>query len=477
MHSSKNHQNYSNRITLQSIINYVDEMQKMQVRLQEIETAVRGEGFQLLYFGRSKNLTDLPDNLKLLMAGISKDIVRTGIITKTPDPSQTNLTFFMSLLFCLDIEYLDLSLDAIDKEVSELKSNLTYNMKNSKPFELFKLFKYNELKWKKKTIIDDIVCNRVKNKQVIKYIMDYFNINLLILDINEDALITCYPEETYDPFKNTIVMTLFDEVYEPVCNIHKSRLWKYKDNDYKILLQNMTNNKHILSVVDFSIKNREEKEFAVQSTPMSTLMSYLNNSAALGVKYHLAVSGSSIVTELGNKSNKCARLPNNATTTATTATTTTATITTAISVAEQSCEQASQSSQSQIQSNHYGEIICESTLDDNTSENTNADADADADADTNRDVDADIDIDRPILIKQESKNECSDDDADDEYINDTTITVSTLKKMKLSDLMKEAERVNVVPTLKNGKYKTKNQLIIEINDYYKLHNTNSLLSH
>mgnify|MGYP001001340308 CR=1 FL=1 len=470
--------NSGKRLTIDMIINYIATMRQTQEKLQHIENIVRQEDYKLLYFGKSKDLTNLPNNLGKIFEGISTSTVRTGIITKPLSPDQTNFTFFMSLLFCIDPNFSNAPIDAREKQASELKSNLIYNMKHSK---LFESFKYKELKWKKKTIIDDITCGNTDSKLVARYVTDYFNINLFIIDINNDSIIACYPEELFDPFKNTIIMSLFDCVYEPVYDITTSRIWKYTCNNYKTLLDNIKNdaNKLSVNIMDFNPKNKEQKNFIMQPTPIDILKKYSAN-LPLGTKYFLCIQDK-------NKSETTIQTTTETTTTETITETTTTQLET---ITEQT------PIINNYNRNQYEEILCSETNIEFCVNNLNSDM-----------SDSDISTSKKNLpfIKHDFENNCSNDNinsanntndnntnhitTNDNTTNDNNnnvnvnidnnqtynldigkfkmLTIGALKKMKLNELLKEVERINIVPVSKNGKYKTKSELLIEINDYYK----------
>lgn len=431
--------NNHRRITILDIIDYVENLHKNQQE-QEIANVIREEKYQLLFYSKSRSLKNAPDNLKQLFLNLEDTIVRDGIITRNPE--KMNMTFFMSLLYCLDPEYSCLPEDNREKQASDLKSSLAYTMKHSK---LFEIFKYNELKWKKKMIIDDIACNHI-SKLVIKFIVDYFNINLFILDIENDNIITCYNDQEFDVYKNTIILSLFENVYEPVYDSSSDfKFWKYSKN-YATLINNIFTHPGINDVIDFNIKNKVSKRFI--PLEMEELKPYsVLNSPHQG-KYHLCVQQESglrvsksnkdnsnnlineennnLINDKDNLSNDKNNNLGNERTDSTCNTT----------------NNASNTSQ-----NQYDEILCSET-------ESNVISNIESDTETDFSPKSGI-----IIIKSEE---------DKEKLQDSkSYTIAELNKMKLDGLLKVAKSMNIVPTIKNGKYKTKHQLLIEINDRYK----------
>lgn len=387
------------RINLQTIINYVENMFKIQQQQQIIED-VKVEEYKLLYLGKSRSLTNLPNNLKLIFNNLEESTSRCGITTKKVE--RCNPTFFKCLLYCLDPEYISLSEDTKNKQTTELKSHLAYNIKHSK---LFDLFKYQELKWKRKIIIDDIATNNI-TMLIIKYIIDYFNINMFIIDVPNDILTVCYSDASFDVYKNTIIMSLCEDVYEPVYNLGNS-FWKYSDENYRRLLENITKNINFIDVIDFNPKTKQPKTFVIEET--LNLTSYLTHNVQNN-KYHLCIENIQITKSTTNKikSNQIAS----------------------------DFQDGNTNSQ-----NQYDEILC-SEVQEVKIININQDYDTETEFCPGQGI---------MIIKE----------------NNDEPTINDLKKMKLDELIKVAENINIISTIKNGKYKTKNQLIIEINDYYR----------
>jgi len=380
--------NNTKTLTIQDIIDYVDNMKKIRIN-QEIENIVKEDEYKPLVHGKMRALNNLPKKIKKYFENISEKTLRLGITSKMPE--QQNITFFVCLLYCLDSDYSKMSEDSKEKEASELKSHLAYNMKHSKIFESFK---YNDFKWKRKDIIDDIATNNI-TKLTIRYVIDYFNINLFILDTNNDTIIACYPDNHFDIYKNTIIMSLYNYIYEPIfTNDRDQGLWKYSDTTYKIFINNLTNNISNVEVIDFNPKNKVAKSFMFASKNKEQLKKYLNLQH-FNNKYYLCLH------EM-HKNNK----------------------------------QSIKNSNNEILCNTHHPEQCNCVNNANVNKNTDQE------------------------INDNNENNIVDTSISKMEIND-------LKKMKIEDLSKFASSINIATTLKNGKNKTKTQLIIDVCDYYK----------
>lgn len=408
------------RLTLQDIINYLDKLQQIrQQQQQQIFNIIKEDDYKLLNYGKQRNLSNLSPNLKKLFIGLEDTVVRCGITTRNLDP--TNMTFFMSLLYCLDTDMILLAEDVRERCVSDLKSSLAYNMKH---YKLFEAFKYNDLKWKKKTIIDDIASNNI-SKLVILYILDSFNINLLVLDVENDCIIMCYSDQIFDPYKNTIIVTLYDNVYEPIYILNgESKMWKYSNPEYRKLLENIMSNPNAVEVVDFSIKNKIPKTFVMPSeSNIQSLNKYFvnleNGFTIINNKYYLAVPLESQI-----------QIPTP----------------TQITLSTPHVENVITSSSS---TTFVGDTITSTDI---------------------RSVPETLLVENSedkLVHISETRELCNENTSSSEINITKEYSIIELKRMKLVELLEVAFRLGIVQTLKNGKYKTKNQLLIEISDYYE----------
>ena len=190
----------------------------------EIETSI-------LEINHVQKIKTLPQHLKSLFGDFISEFIHMGVISKIDDESNKNISFFSSILCCLKQSFNELSIPDQKKYLikffDEIKQNIFY--------EGFTKFKYAQLKWDKNSIHNDISLQLV-TKYIIRYIADYFHINIFLLDLVND--VTYYTGGDFIPYKKNIFLLRYDnDHFEPLFTA-KSKYMTSGDEIIKHLIKN-----------------------------------------------------------------------------------------------------------------------------------------------------------------------------------------------------------------------------------------------
>ncbi len=147
------------------------------------------------------------NSIKYLHTGCLKTItIRNG-------KQQTNLqiSLLSSIMTCFHTQFSTMTVANQASFIQKLFERLKVDSLGSK----FTQFGYNKkYKWHKNDIETELLKCSYDGK-VLKYLSDYFHINIFILDIERDQIY--YPGDEYVPFKNTIFVLKFEDgIYEPI---------------------------------------------------------------------------------------------------------------------------------------------------------------------------------------------------------------------------------------------------------------------
>ena len=172
---------------------------------------------------------------------------RYGIIQK--NAKQENISFYYSLLFILDDDFITLSDNDKIIFIKILKTKLKNDILNNSLISKYNLLKVGR---SKKILIEELKNNNI-NKYIIHILLFYFDINIIIFNFDNDNIYFYYNEDEFNKYKINIFIANSDDYYEPI--IYKnnvSKYFKYNSNildyiicNYYIKLKNIHYKKHI----------------------------------------------------------------------------------------------------------------------------------------------------------------------------------------------------------------------------------------
>ena len=161
----------------------------------------------------------LPKNLADILKISSTKYLHTGCLKKitfrygkrNEQQMDLQVSLLSSIVSCFYAQFSTMTVANQATFIQKLFERLKSDSSNSK----FTHFGYNKkYKWHK-TDIEVELAKCSYDGKVLKYLSDYFHINIFVLDIERDQIY--YSGDEYVPFKNTIFVLKFsDGTYEPI---------------------------------------------------------------------------------------------------------------------------------------------------------------------------------------------------------------------------------------------------------------------
>jgi hypothetical protein len=216
-----------------------------------------------LPFGETTTLGDLPKKLKGIFDPFITDMKRVGILQN----KSSNRSLLYSILYCVKKDFTDLSDDDKLRCIDQLNSKLISDLHSQK---LFERYGYGKLGWTSKELYESIL-NHKNNILTLRFLSDYFNVNIFMFNVNEDKIYVVYPEEKYNLFKPSIFLSFFDGVFEPI--VYKSdRIWRY---EYDPLRKLIAVDKKYIGLFDVNFTKDKDPSQMVFATGTEDLAKYM----------------------------------------------------------------------------------------------------------------------------------------------------------------------------------------------------------
>jgi hypothetical protein len=221
----------------------------------------------------SKNINDFPPRLKQIFDPFISNLERCGNMKTYNNKNEEknhNISLFYSILFCI--------LDSFNFELSDNKQiKLIYDfrdklIKDINRLNLYEKFKYKNIGWTKNELIKSIN-NFKNNKMVIRFLSDYFHINIFLLDIQDDKIYAIFKEEYFNIFKMNLFLVFHNNMFEPMI-LTKHTLLNYNDEPLKKLINVDKLTINIFND-DFSVKP-VSKVFQIGTENLDEYLSNLN---------------------------------------------------------------------------------------------------------------------------------------------------------------------------------------------------------
>jgi hypothetical protein len=180
--------------------------------------------FTNLVSGETRNISDLPKNLKTIFDPFIKDIKRHGVSSK--------YSLLYSVLYCIDDQFRQLAQNLKEPYLVTVKEKLLQDLVTKKYFQEYM---YSDLEWKLDDLTDSIDKQK-NNKMLLRYIADYFNINIFLLNISEDKIYAIYNGTACNIYKSSVFLTYYKDIFEPLeYEKTKSLSWSYDTDPFKKL--------------------------------------------------------------------------------------------------------------------------------------------------------------------------------------------------------------------------------------------------
>ena len=180
-----------------------------------------------------------------------------------------NISFLSSLLLLLDEEYITLTTKDQISYVNILKKKIFNEVTQQNLFNEINL-KGNG--WNKKTLLkllkDDII-----NNNYIYYLVCYFNINILIFNLEDETINPYYNDKLFNKYKVNIFISNYEGIYEPIFYINGLKQFSYNNHIFEKVI---TCNKIRMIKTGFS-KKISIKEFKIDNNILNNIKDNIND--------------------------------------------------------------------------------------------------------------------------------------------------------------------------------------------------------
>lgn len=226
-YSQQNQTKVGKRISKEDLLRYI-ELNKESLKnakYVDLNSASEEETLNIIEKSQNSVLSEikyLPPNLASIFNITTNKYLHTGCL-KTMNiksgKSQTHIqvSFLSSILTCLYPQFSTITTVNQMSFIARLLERLKIEAGGAK----FVQFGYKKkYQWVKEDLAADVAKGTYESN-VIKYISDYFHINIFILDLVKDLLL--FGGDNYVPYKQTIFLLKYeDSTYEPVfCGIFR----------------------------------------------------------------------------------------------------------------------------------------------------------------------------------------------------------------------------------------------------------------
>ena len=196
-----------------------------------------------------------------------------------------NISFWSSIITLLYNEFIIPYNEDENTVINNFKNQLIDKYDYKKLSNFIKKFDKNDIRERLKLVPDN---------DVIQYVMDILNINLLIFDFKDDSIKAVYPDESMNPWKQILLISKYDDLWEPIMSVNsKGEIQRLFDYNNIII-------KKILYTPDIILYNSDNKIFSIINKinyVIENENSKINN-APISEKYDLKKLNKMKLTEL-----------------------------------------------------------------------------------------------------------------------------------------------------------------------------------
>lgn len=260
----------SKKVTLNKLIEHVMSIAQKVDNSDENMYAIDNENINHideinlinLPYKEKKSIVDFPKRLKDLLTPYTKEVFRCGILNLSG--TEQNISILSSILHSIDKSFREMEIDKQKAYINSLKNKMIMDINR---LDLFNKFNYNGLNWTKKELRDSI--KELKNTKILlKFLSDYFNINIFLIQVLEEKIYAIYSEEFFDKFKLSIIISFYNDTFEPIKAID-NYIFDSNNPIFKKLVN--VNNEHI-HILQYGIANEEEKIFTMNQNDLTPFL-------------------------------------------------------------------------------------------------------------------------------------------------------------------------------------------------------------
>ena len=267
----------SKRATLIELIDYITEyvdengLKGDVFDIDECKTVLEEVPFKNLKHGSSSIISDFPLKLsiKKIFDPFIKNITRYGTIHNGFADGE-NISLLFSILYCIMDNFKTLGHNEQKTFVSDFKNKILKDINSENLFEEYNLA---DLGWQKKELRSSIE-NYKNNRMSLRFLTNYLNVNIFLINIQENKIYSVYPEETFNIFKINIFLVYNNKIFEPL-GYDENLLWNYKFEPFKKLIN--IDNQLICTLNSNFSKDCDEKIFQIGTEDIDIYLDKINN--------------------------------------------------------------------------------------------------------------------------------------------------------------------------------------------------------
>lgn len=202
------------KINIDDIVDYIEknkkfinnpQVEKLDMNDVHIE---QGQGLDSLQYNKTTNLDSLPANLQSIFGSL--EFIRAGALVNVQVPADTDVSYVSSLIMLMVPDFTQMT----DTEKIEYVQTFIRKI-HRESRENFTKFGYEKLGWNLKEFMNNVK-NFVIGKDLLRYVADFLNVNIFMLDYEMDALVYI-GEKTFCRYKkNFLLLKIRDNRFEPV---------------------------------------------------------------------------------------------------------------------------------------------------------------------------------------------------------------------------------------------------------------------
>ncbi|VVU95182.1 hypothetical protein CPAV1605_907 [seawater metagenome] len=206
------------QITYQVIIDYLSQSQSKENSIGDFPT-------------KENIIVNSKDFNKKIRKFFNKNYFRYGVLSY--DNEQNNISFFSSLLLCLDEQFLTFNKANRLQYITSFKNKLKNDYTNDK---LYKKFGYKRFNIDSGVIFEEIANN--VSIYVMQLVVDYLDINIIIFNFDDFKRYGIYAGEIMNTFRPTLLFGYGNGYFEPIFTNKK----KYFCSNDKVMKKLIVNN-------------------------------------------------------------------------------------------------------------------------------------------------------------------------------------------------------------------------------------------
>jgi hypothetical protein len=253
--------------SIDDIVNYIEKNKKFinnphteKLDMNEIHAEHRIEALQ---YNKTSNVDSLPANLQSIFG--STEFIRAGSLTHVAVPENIDVSYISSLIMLMVPDFTQMK---DDDKVDFVQAFIRKLCKESR--ENFAKFGYDKLGWNVKEFVNNVKIFKI-GKDMLRYVADFLNINIFILDCEMDSLIYV-GEKTFSKYKkNVLLMKIRENRFEPV--FMRDALFI----DHKsFIIKKLMNSRFLVERLDCDFTNeKEEFNFVIGQEDLEKYFEYI----------------------------------------------------------------------------------------------------------------------------------------------------------------------------------------------------------